>query len=176
MPIYLVQLKRCWTKRTSLNDNTSAMLLYFIQTFPPCVSVQPIAGAGKDSGHDQAWQTTPLFLIYRGEKNVHALVLLIRDVLFDVVAFIGLEMPISHSTTHLWSENSHLVTHFPENQVGKNKSRAEIQQYLTEKINNNLNRLIIIVYFIYFIRHLNPSEIPTPYKNPTNSSLKGVLT
>ena len=61
LPNCLLQLKRCWTKRTSLNDNTRAMLLYFIQTFPPCVSVQPIAGAGQDSGHDQAWQTTPLF-------------------------------------------------------------------------------------------------------------------
>lgn len=116
----MVIVKRSWTKRTSLNDNTRAILLYFIQTFPPCVSVQPIAAAGQDSGHDQAWQTTP-FLIYRGKKNVQALVLLIRDVLFDVVAFIGLEMFISHSTTNLWSENTHLVTHFPENQVGKKK-------------------------------------------------------
>lgn len=68
-----VQLKRYWTKRTSLYDNTRAMLLYFIQTFPPCVSFQPIAGTGQDSGHDQAWQTYPpphplLFLIYRGKK------------------------------------------------------------------------------------------------------------
>lgn len=59
----------------------------------------------------------PFFLIYRGEKNVHALVLLIRELLLDVVAFIGLEMPISHSATNLWSENTHLVTHLPENQV-----------------------------------------------------------
>ena len=48
------------------------MLLYFIQTFPPCVSVQPITGAGQDSGHDQAWQTASFFffffLIYRGKK------------------------------------------------------------------------------------------------------------
>lgn len=62
--VCLVQLKRCWTKRTSLNDNTRAMLLYFIQTFPPCVSVQPITGAGQDSGHDQAWQTASFFFLF----------------------------------------------------------------------------------------------------------------
>lgn len=70
-----------------------------------------------------------LFLIYRGEKkNVHALVLLIRDVLFDVVAFIGLEMPISHSSANLWSENTHIVTHLPKNQVWGGKKTPKHDQ------------------------------------------------
>lgn len=43
-------LERLRTERTSLDDNTCAMRLYFIQTFPPCASAQPIGGAGQDSG------------------------------------------------------------------------------------------------------------------------------
>lgn len=43
----------------------------------------------------------PPLLIYRGGGGAHASVLLIRDVSFDVVAFIGLEMPISHCATNL---------------------------------------------------------------------------
>lgn len=73
----LEDLERLRTERTSLNDNTCAMLLYFIQTFPPCASAQPIRGAGQDSG---AWSSVtaspptppsaPLFLIYRGKESM----------------------------------------------------------------------------------------------------------
>lgn len=80
----------------------------------------------------------PLFLIYRGEKNVHALVLLIREVLFDVVAFIGLEMPISHSTTNLWSENTillHTCLKIKWEKQNVIKIHAEQQQYLVGNSN-----------------------------------------
>ena len=85
--------------------------LVFYSNFPP-LCVRP---ANRKSGAGLgAWSSVadyPPFLIYWGEKNVHAMVLLIRNVLFDVVVFIGLEMPISHSTTNLRSENTHPVTH-----------------------------------------------------------------
>lgn len=139
--VYVVQLKRCCMDQArKLERQHSCHALVFYSNFPP-LCVRPAnrrSGAGLGAWSSVA-DCPPLpLLIYRGEKNVHALVLLIRDVLFDVVAFIGLEMPISHSTTNLWSENTHLVTHLPENQVGKKKqnmikTQAGLQQCLVKR-------------------------------------------
>lgn len=37
-------------------------------------------------------------------------------------------MPISHSTTNLWSENMYLVTHLSQNQVGTKQNDSKLTQ------------------------------------------------
>lgn len=87
----------------------------------------------------------PPFFIYTG-KNVDVLVLLIHNVLFDVVAFTGLEMPISHPTAYLWSENTQ-----------KEKQLRKTYKYFCSK--NNLiifNTIIItftlVIYQLYLFK------------------------
>lgn len=116
------QVKPFWTKRISLNDNTGAMLLYFIQTFPPWVSDQPIADAGQDPGIIKRGRLPPFFLnLYR--ETCHCVGS------FDPRCFIscgGFHWPwnvhfsFHHRCIYVFLQevkNTHFVTHSLKNQV-----------------------------------------------------------
>lgn len=105
------------------------------------------------------------------------------------MAFIGLEIPISHSTANLWSENAHLVTHLPENQLGKKTKHhqnscsaptifGQEEKCWSEQtfpwLNQAKSLLFLLIILLYLFFFFQANECITP-QIITSSSVELIL-